>query len=682
MARVNNLSNFLTDVANAIKTKKGSETAIPAANFDTEILTLPSQGTYEQRVLNISANGTQTITPSSGYDAIDELELTVAVPEKQLQSKTYNFTQNTNIQLLPDSGYDGFDTVTLNINVPTIDTSDATATAEDIIQEQTAYVNGEKIEGTLELTNAISIDNSTNTDTSITLMNLGDVPSMIIDADITDFYGLKKAVEDGSSLEIIAPQSQIANVISLTADKIKKGETILEITGTYEGSGGGSGDVKLFKTVADMQADPNPQEGDLAVVYREETQPATESSTFNKCIFPNTVTLDEAFDDSNSGEYNAVDPVSGDFNASCELSSSSFTFNGSGDAIGTINIEYESSDGITYTRTDGGAELQEFGTTIARNAWSDQWVDAIGEFIQLEGDNYFEGLYEATSSGNTITYQLASTQLDATSSYVYGKTFYGQNGIENGALTTNVSNSFADVNAEIVYKIQQQYENMTPRVLTDSDKTIDRNIYFIPTKKSGIPLLDTSNITNAKNLFSRCTLLTTLPGLNVSNATTLESMFEYCSALISIAALDTDSATSTATMFKDCSSLTFVPDFYTSQVTIMSQMFLGCKKLTRIPWFDTSNVKYMYKMFNGCTLLVTIPVLDTSSVIDMGSMFSGCSSLSNAGLINILQMCINATNVTSNKTLKYIGLTSEQATTCGTLYNYQAFLDAGWTTGY
>ena len=182
MARVNNLSNFLTDVASAIKTKKGSETNIPAANFDTEILALPSQGVYEQRVLNISANGTQTITPSSGYDAIDELELTIAVPEKQLQSKTYNFTQNTNIQLLPDSGYDGFDTVTLNINVPSsqinnqdktitqngtytadsgytglgevtvnvpsLDTSDATATVNDITEGKTAYVNGNKITGT------------------------------------------------------------------------------------------------------------------------------------------------------------------------------------------------------------------------------------------------------------------------------------------------------------------------------------------------------------------------------------------------------------------------------------------------------------------------------------------------------------------------------------------------------
>ncbi len=141
MARVNNLSNFLTDVASAIKTKKGSETNIPAANFDTEILALPSQGTYEQRVLNISANGTQTITPSSGYDAIDELELTVAVPEKQLQSKTYDFTQNTNIQLLPDTGYDGFDMVTLNINVPSsqVNNQDKIITENGIYTADSGY---------------------------------------------------------------------------------------------------------------------------------------------------------------------------------------------------------------------------------------------------------------------------------------------------------------------------------------------------------------------------------------------------------------------------------------------------------------------------------------------------------------------------------------------------------------
>ena len=44
MARTDNLSNYLTDVAEAIKTKKGDDTPIKASEFDTEITNLPSGG--------------------------------------------------------------------------------------------------------------------------------------------------------------------------------------------------------------------------------------------------------------------------------------------------------------------------------------------------------------------------------------------------------------------------------------------------------------------------------------------------------------------------------------------------------------------------------------------------------------------------------------------------------------
>lgn len=44
MARTNNLTNYLTDVATAIKTKKGDSTPILASDFDTEIANLPSGG--------------------------------------------------------------------------------------------------------------------------------------------------------------------------------------------------------------------------------------------------------------------------------------------------------------------------------------------------------------------------------------------------------------------------------------------------------------------------------------------------------------------------------------------------------------------------------------------------------------------------------------------------------------
>lgn len=103
MARTDTLRNFLTDVASAIKTKKGSDTIIPAANFDTEILSLPSQGTYQQKTIQITQNGTIIITPDENYDAIDELSVTVAVPDKPTETK-YITPGRTAVVVTPTTG--------------------------------------------------------------------------------------------------------------------------------------------------------------------------------------------------------------------------------------------------------------------------------------------------------------------------------------------------------------------------------------------------------------------------------------------------------------------------------------------------------------------------------------------------------------------------------------------------
>ena len=656
-------------------------------------------------------------------------------------------------------------------------------------------------------------------------------------------------------------------------ENIKKDVTVFGVTGTLESGGIATSGAKIFETQEEMQNDTTAQEGDLAVVYRSETQNATVDSKFQVATFPETVVLDTALTDHVEVRYRAVDS-SKMFDCWGSLDSSSFRMNCYTETE-EVRIEYTSSNGITYTRTDTTGNPVDFGTEIYYER-TDRWNDVIGKFIQI-GGNVFDGLYECKStvvtdtyvlkgikyhlpefsmnlfnseiryehacvvlntvtdgnevtdytiynlyndgtkfyldgnnlmSNNTnagtsanivkihytngetkrevlpstsgsasaptsinlgetynaeitvfincdlysnisasnvlvnsddtfskvysLTYNIAPTQLSVTPDYVYEKEFYGKNGIETGTLGTP-DNSFADTNAEVYSKIQNYYDNLEPRVLTDGDKTIDKNIYFIPVKKDGTVLLDTSKVTNMEDMFYNCKSLTTISLLNTSKVTNMNSMFQNCTSLTEIPLLNTSNVTNMESMFANCTNLAEIPLLDTSKVTDMKYMFYNCTNLVEIPLLNTSSVTYMNNMFNRCTNLTTISLLDTSKVTNMGAMFANCTnlteiplldtskvtdmismfancislttiplldtskvtsitgmdsmfvdctSLSDESLNNILAMCKNATSYTGTKTLAYIGLSEEQATKCTTLSNYSAFTSAGWTTGY
>ena len=197
-----------------------------------------------------------------------------------------------------------------------------------------------------------------------------------------------------------------------------------------------------------------------------------------------------------------------------------------------------------------------------------------------------------------------------------------------------------------------------------------------------IPLLDTSAVTNMSSMFYNCTSLTTISQLDTSAVTNMGSMFYNCTSLTTIPLLDTSKVTNMNSMLCGCTSLTTIPLLDTSKVTNMNSMFSVCTSLTEIPLIDTSKVTSMSYMFSGCTSLTEIPLIDTSKVTSMDRMFKNCTSLSNDSLNNILAMLINATSYTRTKTLKSIGLSETQATTCTTLSNWSACEAAGWTTGY
>jgi hypothetical protein len=117
---------------------------------------------------------------------------------------------------------------------PSTDTSDATATALDIAENKSAYVKGQKVEGAL-------YDYRGNTDYWVSL---------------TDSYqwsdndwAVKFEIDDlgifDSSTVFKMDGGELASGIGLTADKIAEGETIMGIEGTHSGGSGGGGSVEM-----------------------------------------------------------------------------------------------------------------------------------------------------------------------------------------------------------------------------------------------------------------------------------------------------------------------------------------------------------------------------------------------------------------------------------------------------
>lgn len=118
-----------------------------------------------------------------------------------------------------------------------------------------------------------------------------------------------------------------------------------------------------------------------------------------------------------------------------------------------------------------------------------------------------------------------------------------------------------------------------------------------------------------------------------------------------------------------------------------SSAFAEFQYLEEIKGFYPQNAIEIGSLCYRCYELHTINEIDTSKLNNaghvLGGAFESCPKLSDESLNNILAMCTNAKNLYPEyRTLKHIGLTSAQVTRCQSLPNWQAFVDAGLTTGY
>ena len=157
------------------------------------------------------------------------------------------------------------------------------------------------------------------------------------------------------------------------------------------------------------------------------------------------------------------------------------------------------------------------------------------------------------------------------------------------------------------------------------------------TQIEGLEYLNTSEVTNMREMFSGCRALSSLDvsHFNTQNAINMRGMFSGCSGLpsLDVSHFNTQNVTNMASMFWDCSGLPSldVSNFNTQNVTDMGGMFSGCSGLTSLDLshFNMQKVIYMSRMFKGCSGLTSLDLshFNTQNVISMTYMFSGCRAL-------------------------------------------------------
>lgn len=178
----------------------------------------------------------------------------------QLQDNLNEILRQKNAYLLPANLKKDVTLLGVTGTLESLDTSDANATASDIAQNKTAYVNGQKITGSV--TEIASGQTTYGNGNTATATNFG--------VDITADVSATMLLRQGSHFETTVLNNTLATAISLTADKIVTGNTILGVVGTGGGTTAHDA-VKLFTSSSDMNNDNDKVLGDIAIVYNNST---------------------------------------------------------------------------------------------------------------------------------------------------------------------------------------------------------------------------------------------------------------------------------------------------------------------------------------------------------------------------------------------------------------------------
>ena len=189
---------------------------------------------------------TQNVTPDSSYDGLSQVTVNPIPSDYIIPSGNKVITAN-------GTGIDVNDYATVDVNVPDsggIDTSDADATASDIAEGKTAYVNGVKVTGSIPQESLSEGPDDTDITVHFTKDSL--VPSLNTFELQRASAKEKRIIGDGAYYIMKVYANQLGNA---TAEDVVAGKTFtsaagLKVTGTHTCSSGGGLVMKTGTTTS------------------------------------------------------------------------------------------------------------------------------------------------------------------------------------------------------------------------------------------------------------------------------------------------------------------------------------------------------------------------------------------------------------------------------------------------
>lgn len=331
MAKTDNLTDFLTGVAGAIRTKKGTTALINPQDFESEIGSIDTAKPEQNKTLTVTENGTQTVKPDTGK-VLSNVTVITNVPATPTEEKTVDLAMASGNQVVTPASGKHLTKVTITkpatlaagniksgVNIGGVTGTLSPAKTEQAKTVDLAMASGNQV---------VSPDSgkvlSGVTITKPTTLVASNIKKGVTIGGVAGSYAPTFATETktvdlsmGSGNQVISKSSGKDGMTQVTITKpstmlpanIKKGVNIGGVTGTYEGGGSGGKEVWML----DKNNPPllNSGDGDYA------DQPFSVGSGQSQELYKIVVT---------NGEVKAV-AVSGDHTKDYIIGNNNIAFN-------------------------------------------------------------------------------------------------------------------------------------------------------------------------------------------------------------------------------------------------------------------------------------------------------------------------------------------------------------------